>query len=68
MIIDRQSWDRCDWCESTRRVIYGDVARGATGRHCVVMARCADCTQGQEVVPIDEARERVTKDGDWADF
>lgn len=67
--LDGQDFKGCDWCgDPAKRCRYGDVARGATGRHCVVMARCDACAEGKEIVDVDDARERATVGSDYADF
>lgn len=61
----------CDLCGARKSTHDGIVARGATGRYCVVMSCCKVCAEKSGLVAIDRdaAMARIAEDPHgFADF
>jgi hypothetical protein len=61
----------CDACGAEGPIDGGaGIARGATGRWCIVMYVCGNCTDLSKALAYKEAHEKIEAlgNGDWADF
>ena len=71
MFVDNQSFSECDFCGTKKLSEYGAIARGATGRWCVVLSCCEACLPAEGATPIGNARELIElerPDNEWPDF
>lgn len=69
MLINGQNWNSCDLCGANVTAEYAYVARGATGRYCVVLSACGECIGDNTPMSPADAVAVINERGDgYADF